>query len=158
VDAALDGIVKISEPFGPFNRLISEAFDWFNAPPSRCQFAGVCMRLESQVRDGVCILRLQGRFVTGSDAALQSAQNSLHEIGIAKAVVDLSGVPYIDSTGLAFIVELHKSLAGRGGQLFLAGANERVREVLEMTRIGQIVPLYEDVEDAEAALHSEVLC
>jgi anti-sigma B factor antagonist len=116
------------------------------------------MRLESQVRDGVCILRLQGRFVTGSDAALVSAQNSLHEIGIAKAVVDLSGVPYIDSTGLAFIVELHKSLAGRGGQLFLAGANERVREVLEMTRIGEIVPLYEDVEEAEAALHGEVLC
>jgi anti-anti-sigma factor len=116
------------------------------------------MRLESQIRDGVCILRLQGRFVTGSDAELVSAQNSLKAAGIAKAVVDLSAVPYIDSTGLAFVVELHKSLAGRGGQLFLADANERVREVLEMTRIAEIVPLFEAVEDAEAALHSEVLC
>jgi anti-sigma B factor antagonist len=116
------------------------------------------MRLESQVRDGVCILRLQGRFVTGSDATLFSAQNSLLEAGISKAIIDLSEVPYIDSTGLAFVVELHKSLAARGGQLFLAGANERVREVLEMTRIGVIVPLFEDVEDAEAALQGEVLC
>jgi anti-anti-sigma factor len=116
------------------------------------------MRLESQIRDGVCILRLQGRFVTGSDAELLSAQNSLEEIGIAKAVIDLRDVPYIDSTGLAFVVELHKSLASRGGQLFLAGANQRVREVLEMTRIGEIVPLFQDVEEAEAALRSEVLC
>ena len=116
------------------------------------------MRLESQIRDGVCILRLQGRFVTGSDAALGSALKSLQEVGIAKAVVDLSAVPYIDSTGLAFIVELHKSLASRGGQLFLADANERVREILEITRIGEVVPLFQDVEDAEAALRGEVLC
>jgi anti-anti-sigma factor len=116
------------------------------------------MRLESQIRDGVCILRLEGRFVTGSDAALVSAQNSLKNIGITKAIVDLSAVPYIDSTGLAFVVELHKSLASRGGQLFLAEANDRVREVLEMTRIGEIIPLFQDVEDAEAALRAEVLC
>ena len=55
-------------------------------------------------------------------------------------------------------MELHKSLASRGGQLFLANANERVREVLEMTRIGEIIPLFEDVEEAEAALRGEVLC
>ncbi|MGC9945324.1 MAG: STAS domain-containing protein [Bryobacteraceae bacterium] len=116
------------------------------------------MRLESQIRDGVCLLRLQGRFVTGSDAELVSAQKSLEEIGIAKAVIDLRAVPYIDSTGLAFVVELHKSLASRGGQLFLADANQRVREVLEMTRIGEIIPLFQDVEDAEAAIRGEVLC
>ena len=116
------------------------------------------MRLESQIRDGVCILRLQGRFVTGSDAEFVSARNHLQKIGIAKAVVDLSAVPYIDSTGLAFVVELHKSLASRGGQLFLADANQRVREVLQLTRIGEIIPLFQDVEDAEAALRGEVLC
>ena len=116
------------------------------------------MRLESQIRDGVCLLRLQGRFVTGSDAELVSAQNSLEEIGISKAIVDLRAVPYIDSTGLAFIVELHKSLVSRGGQLMLADANQRVRDVLEMTRIGEVIPLFQEVEDAEAALRGEVLC
>ncbi|MGA2579957.1 MAG: STAS domain-containing protein [Bryobacteraceae bacterium] len=116
------------------------------------------MRLESQIHEGVCILRLQGRFVTGSDVELGSARDLLQEIGIAKAVLDLSAVPYLDSTGLAFVVELHKSLASRGGQLFLANANRRVREVLQITRIAEIVPLFQDVEDAEAALRAEVLC
>lgn len=116
------------------------------------------MRVESEIRDGVCVLRLQGRFVTGSDGELVSAQNYLQEIGIARVVADLRAVPYVDSTGLAFVVELHKSLASRGGQLFLARANARVREVLEMTRIVEIIPLVDDVEDAEAALRGEVLC
>jgi len=116
------------------------------------------MRLELQFHDGVCVLRPQGRFVTGSDAELVSARNSLQQAGIAKAVIDFSAVPYIDSTGLAFVVELHKALAGRGGQLFLADANQRIREVLQMTRIGEVIPLFEDVEDAEAALRGEVLC
>lgn len=116
------------------------------------------MRLESQIRDGVCVLRLLGRFVTGSDGVLVSARKTLQEAGIANAIVDLQAVPYIDSTGLAFIVELHKSLASRGGQLFLAHANERVYEVLEMTRIREIIPLFNNVEDAEAALRAEVLC
>ena len=116
------------------------------------------MRLESETRDGVSILRLKGRFVTGSDAALVSARKSLEEAGIDKTILDLGAVPYIDSTGLAFVVELHKSLAVRGGQLFLANANERVREILEITRISEVVPLFQDVEDAEAALRGEVLC
>ncbi|HXM42210.1 MAG TPA: STAS domain-containing protein [Bryobacteraceae bacterium] len=116
------------------------------------------MRFESQIRDGVCILRPQGRFVTGSDAELVSARNFLQEIGTCRAVLDLSAVPYLDSTGLAFVVELHKSLASRGGQLFLANAKRRVREVLQMTHIDEIIPLFQDVEGAEAALRGEVLC
>jgi len=116
------------------------------------------MRLEPQIHDEVCILRLKGRFATGSDAEFVSAQKYLQEAGVAKAVVDFKEVPYIDSTGLAFVVDLHKSLVNRGGQVFLAGANARVREVLRMTRIGEIIPLFDDVEEAEAALRGEVLC
>jgi|SRR5450755_2329571 anti-anti-sigma factor len=116
------------------------------------------MQLESEVRDGVFVLHLKGRFVTGSDAELLSAQNYLQKNGISKAIIDFRAVPYIDSTGLAFVVELHKSLAGRGGQLMLANANERVREVLEMTRINKIIPMFDHVNEAEAAFRSEVLC
>jgi anti-anti-sigma factor len=116
------------------------------------------MLLESQIHEGVWVLRLQGRFATGSDDELASARNLLQENGIGNAVMDLSDVPYLDSTGLGFVVELHKYLASRGGQLFLADANQRVRDVLQMTRISEIVPLFRDVEDAETALRGEVLC
>ena len=74
--------------------------------------------------------------------------------GIGKAVVDLTDVPYIDSTGLAFIVELHNAMQWRGGQLVLAGANPRVREILALTRIGEIVRTFADRKSALAALRA----
>jgi len=116
------------------------------------------MRLEFEIRDGIGHLRPRGRFVTGSDEQLAAARKYLEEYEVCRAVLDFSAVPYIDSTGLAFVVELHKSLAARGGQLLLVNANERIREVLEMTRIREIVPLFDDAGEAEAALRSEVLC
>jgi anti-sigma B factor antagonist len=115
------------------------------------------MRLESEIRDGVNILRLKGRFVTGSEAELASAKTSLQEAGVARAIVDLRGVPYIDSTGLAFVVELHKTLQKRGGQLVLANVNPRVREVLAMTRISEVVPAFDDEDAAVAALRASGL-
>ncbi len=116
------------------------------------------MRVEQENREGVSVVRLKGRFVTGSDAELVSARKFLHGIGSSKAVLDFQGVPYIDSTGLAFVVELHKDLHNRGGQLVLANVNSRVREVLTLTRIGEIVPVFESEEAAKAALRDpEVL-
>jgi anti-anti-sigma factor len=112
------------------------------------------MRLESEIRDGVFVLRLKGRFVTGSSAEVVSARSQLQAAGIANAVVDLGEVPYIDSTGLAFLVDLYKILQGGGGQLALAGANARVLEVLTLTRIGDLIPVFDDQESAMAALRA----
>jgi anti-sigma B factor antagonist len=116
------------------------------------------MRVEFQIRDGVGIIRPEGRFVTGCEAALESTRNYLQETGITKAVLDLSQVPYVDSTGLAFVVELHKWLSSCEGQLVLTNANERVREVLRLTRISEIVPTFDNAEDAECELRGEVVC
>ena len=110
------------------------------------------MRLYSEIRDGVCVLRLKGRFVTGSNAEVASARKQLQGAGIANAIVDLREVPYIDSTGLAFLVELYKILQERGGQLVLAGANARVLEVLALTRICELIPMFDDQKSAFAAL------
>ncbi|MFN7995234.1 MAG: STAS domain-containing protein [Bryobacteraceae bacterium] len=115
------------------------------------------MRLESQVRENVCVMRLKGRFVTGSEDELRLAQRQLRDTKVDRAIIDLSEVPYIDSTGLAFVVELHKSLESRGGQLALANANPRVRQVLALTRIGEVIPVYEDESAARHALSGSQL-
>ena len=110
------------------------------------------MRVVSEIRDGVNFLRLKGRFVTGSDDELASAKSSLQNCGAAKAIIDLGEVPYIDSTGLAFVVELHKVMRHRGGQLVLANPNPRVREVLALTRISDVVRVFDGEEAARMAL------
>lgn len=110
------------------------------------------MRLEFENRDGVIVFRLKGRFTTGSNDELASAKDHLQWTDITGVVVDISEVPYIDSTGLAFVVDLYKIMQARGGKLVLAGANGRVRDVLALTRISELIPAFDDRQAALASL------
>jgi anti-sigma B factor antagonist len=93
------------------------------------------MRIEFEYRGDVCIMRVHGRFRTGSDGAFAEACQRLTESGTRKVVADLSHVPYLDSTGLAFVVGLHNLLSAQGGWLALASVGERARAILRLTRV-----------------------
>ncbi len=68
-----------------------------------------------------------------------------------RLVVDLSNVPYIDSSGLAVLIGAMQSLELEGGIFLLAGAQEGVRMILESARLDQYFRLFPDVEAATAA-------
>jgi anti-sigma B factor antagonist len=68
-----------------------------------------------------------------------------------RLVVDLSRVPYIDSSGLAVLIGAMQSLEHQGGIFLLAGAQEGVRMILESARLDQYFRLFPDVEAAAAA-------
>ena len=63
-------------------------------------------------------------------------------------VVDLSGVSYMDSSGIATLVEALQVTRKHSGRLVLAGLTERVREVFELTRLHSVFELVPTVEDA----------
>jgi anti-sigma B factor antagonist len=103
--------------------------------------------------DGVCILRLKGRFITGGDVAyLRAKTEELKASGCRKAVADFTDVPYLDSTGIGFLVHTYTTMKKAGGQFVLASLNRRVRQVLKLTKLADIFPSYEDVQSALAAL------
>ena len=68
-----------------------------------------------------------------------------------RLVVDLSQVPYIDSSGLAVLIGAMQSLELEGGVFLLAGAQEGVQMILESARLDQYFRLFPDVEAAIAA-------
>jgi anti-sigma B factor antagonist len=68
-----------------------------------------------------------------------------------RLVVDLSNVPYIDSSGLAVLIGAMQSLELEGGIFLLAGAQEGVRMILESARLDQYFRLFPDVAAAIAA-------
>src|ERR1700730_14008809 len=68
-----------------------------------------------------------------------------------RLVVDLSRVPYIDSSGLAVLIGAMQSLELEGGVFLLAGAQDGVRMILESARLDQYFRLFPDVEAAVAA-------
>jgi anti-sigma B factor antagonist len=68
-----------------------------------------------------------------------------------RLVVDLSQVPYIDSSGIAVLIGAMQSLEHEGGVFLLAGAQDGVRTIFESAKLDQYFRLFPDVEAAVAA-------
>ena len=77
-----------------------------------------------------------------ADARLQTAI----EGGSVRLVLDLSGVPYMDSAGLGTLVHASGLVRERGGALRLAGVTERVAALLRMTLTDTFLPIDTDVD------------
>jgi anti-sigma B factor antagonist len=69
----------------------------------------------------------------------------------SKLVVDLSKVSYIDSSGLAVLIEAMQGVEEYGGIFALAGMQETVRSIFEIARLDQVFRIFPDVDSALAA-------
>jgi len=70
-------------------------------------------------------------------------------------VLDFSEVKYIDSSGLATLVEYYKNSRGYSGRLAVAALSNRVRSIFELVRLSEIFGVYPSVAEAEEALLSQ---
>jgi anti-sigma B factor antagonist len=68
-----------------------------------------------------------------------------------RIVIDLSRVNYIDSSGLAVLVEAMQNVEEYGGKFAVAGLQESVRSIFETARLDQVFLIYPHVDAALAA-------
>jgi len=69
-----------------------------------------------------------------------------------RVLVDLSNVDFLASIGIRLLTLTAKSVASRGGRMVLLSPTPEVRNVLEITGIPAIIPMYDSLESAEAVL------
>lgn len=69
-------------------------------------------------------------------------------------VVDLTGVSFIDSTGLGELVGAHKAVRRRGDRLHLVATNERVARLLTLTGLDDVLDVHRDRFEALAAIQN----
>ena len=112
------------------------------------------MLVEFEFRGDICVLRLHGRFATGQDSLyLHTKAEELKNSGYVKILVDFAAVDYIDSTGIGFLIGIYTSVTkSPSGRFALSSANRRVREVLELTRLAQVIQIYPSEAAAVEAL------
>ena len=67
-------------------------------------------------------------------------------------LVDLARVEYIDSSGLATLVECLQHMAGYGGKLALVGARRPTMDVFAIARLDRIFSFYPSEEEALTAM------
>ena len=93
--------------------------------------------------DGEIDLHVSPRIATSLRAIIDQKPSRL--------VVDLSGVSYIDSSGLAVLIEGMQNVEAYGGRFFLTGLQDNVRPIFEIARLDQVFIIFPHVDAALAA-------
>ncbi len=87
-------------------------------------------------RAGVLVLELAGPLTLGNIFDLQSR---LHDLTDPVTIVDMTRVPYMDSAGLGVLMNFYVSAEKNGRRIALAGVNERVCALLDLTRVRELL-------------------
>ena len=68
------------------------------------------------------------------------------------AILDLSGVPYMDSSGMGAVINYFVFCQRHSVKMIAAGVSPRVMELFKMTKVDSVIPLSPSVEAAEASV------
>lgn len=100
---------------------------------------------------GVVVLGVDGQLIVGNRHELKQKVLDALEAGERKFLVDFSETGYIDSSGLGVLVSLSKKVREVDGQLRLAGLNDDLRTLFELTKLDTLFAIDETADQALAA-------
>jgi anti-anti-sigma factor len=98
---------------------------------------------------GQRILSLKGPL---SMRTLFEFQQSVRSESSPVLIVDFSDVPFIDSAGLGALVAAHVNARKSDCRILFAALNRQARTLIEMTHVNDLLPTYDTIQDAEAAV------
>lgn len=107
-------------------------------------------------RPGFAVIELAGEMNASAEEALASAFTEAERLSTGRVALDLSRVSYINSTGIALIVNLLARARKSGRVLAAVGLNDHYREIFRVTRLADYIPVYADEAGLiEALSHPE---
>jgi anti-sigma B factor antagonist len=105
----------------------------------------VSVRITNRQAGDVAILDMNGRIIFGEETgALRDAVHKLVGAGTKKILLNLADVSYIDSTGVGELVGSLMSVRKSGGELKLMQLTQKVKDVVNVTKLYTIFDIKDD--------------
>lgn len=108
--------------------------------------------LRERVIDGIAILSVPNGLKGNTEEALKQHLDALLRRGFDRILIDLEGVPYLDSSDLGRLIRCHISIRQSGGRVRLCNLSPRVSSLLKMTRLDTVLDTYDTEEEALESL------
>ena len=107
------------------------------------------MAAKEKIVGDVAVLTVSGNLMTEAEIreVHEKVKSFLRE-GIKKVVMDLSKIEWLSSIGLGLLISCHTSLQNAGGILKIAGVNDRVHNLLIITKLITVFETFETTEEA----------
>lgn len=108
-------------------------------------------------REDAALVSLSGDVDAGSVHRLRAAFDTLVADGQHRFVIDLAGVPFMDSAGLAALVQLFKRVRIGEGDVRISGLQPPVLRIFELVRLTRVFALFDTAEQACASYNAPIL-
>lgn len=116
----------------------------------------MALSFDSKVVGKVCVLVPSGKIVIGDEvAALRERIKELLGQGHKNILLNLSNVSYIDSTGVGALVGSFTTIRNQGGQMKLTNLNQRVQDILLVTKLLTVFDVYDKEESGISSFGSK---
>jgi len=106
----------------------------------------MAVRIESKKDLTVC--HIDGEIDINSSPAVKKSFDKLISQKTPKIVINLSKVTYVDSSGLATLVEILKNMKSYGGRMRLASMSPKIKSLFEITKLEKLFEILADEESA----------
>jgi anti-sigma B factor antagonist len=105
------------------------------------------LRLNVQTEKGSIVITPSGDIDLNGSPVLR-AELKKHSVKGSRLVVDLAGVPYMDSSGLATLVEAMQAARKNGSTLVLCALTDRVRSIFGIAKLDSVFTIVANRADA----------
>lgn len=113
------------------------------------------MELEVVEKNNLAILRINGDVDLYSSPKVRKQILSLIKKTCSNLLVDLNGVTYMDSSGVATLVEALQLMRKKKGNLKLYSLRPAIRDVFELSRLDKVFDICEDEQQALQSIESK---
>ncbi len=80
-------------------------------------------------------ISISGSMYVEDSASVREKLIALLEEGVYNLTLDLSGLDYVDSSGLGVLISIHKRCLQKGGKMTITGLRGMVEELFKLTRL-----------------------
>jgi len=109
------------------------------------------MQIKEKVDNNVAVLAFKGDLLGEPDTSnVRDKIHSLVSDGIKRVVIDLSGVNYMNSSGIGTLIACLATVTAGSGELRLANVGGKVQNLFVITQLVKVFDTYETVERALA--------
>lgn len=109
------------------------------------------MKISARRVDAATVVDVSGNIDMSNSPEVRKALLSEFRQRGVKVALNLSGVGYIDSSGVASLIEALKASRDSGSRFVLFGLNESAREVLKISRLLKLFEVYDSETQAIAS-------
>ncbi len=104
-----------------------------------------------ELAEGIELVRMSGRLDYAGVEAINPRFSALAASNAPRMIVDLSDVSFLASIGIRSLLTNSRTLKSRGGSMALLKPQPMVEQVLKLTGLGTMIPVFHDLDAAMKA-------